>query len=152
MMRNWWFKILRLSKYWKIQSCFQNMWPNLNSNQNQSWCQPLHLLENSWEFQSFPQLYVQSSWCNFDSLSFPLPCHLGTAIEIWMLLSPLNILCELLVPKQEFLGVVQVLQILVGEQSVDLRVALKTHPKEISNIVLQVLVLVPWLTLWNQVM
>ena len=59
-----------------------------------------------------------------------------------MLLSPLNILCELLVPKQEFLGVIQVLQFLVGEQSVDLRVALKTHPKEISLIVLQVLVLV----------
>ena len=60
-----------------------------------------------------------------------------------MLLPPLHVLCELLVPKQEFLGVVQVLQILVGEQSVDLRVALKTHPKEISRIVLQVLVLVP---------
>jgi hypothetical protein len=60
-----------------------------------------------------------------------------------MLPAPFNELVHPRLVKQSLLGVVEGLQFVVGEQGVDLGMALGANPEEISLVRLEVLVLVP---------
>ena len=60
-----------------------------------------------------------------------------------MLDSPFNELLEPWLGKKKILGVVESFQFIVGEQGVNLGMALRANPKEVALVRLEVFVLVP---------